>query len=206
MPKDSESIVISTGPIPGSQKVYVEHGDLRIPFREVALEESANEPPVRLYDTSGPYTDANFAPAVDEGLPRFLGRVQPVQYLLAHDPARRDGVDGDALRGDVAGQPLCPEMNRCLSRTRRIDAARFHGAAQVDDPAPPGGPHGRQQFLRHPADSGEVQREGLVPVFIRDFFSGGKLLITPHRVIDRSARVYTKLITNFFYVRRLIGS
>jgi phosphomethylpyrimidine synthase len=71
MPKDSDSIIITTGPIPGSQKVYVEHGDLRIPFREVALEESANEPPVRLYDTSGPYTDATFAPQVDQGLPRM---------------------------------------------------------------------------------------------------------------------------------------
>ena len=71
MPKDSDSIIITTGPIPGSQKVYVEHGDLRIPFREVALEESANEAPVRLYDTSGPYTDATFAPQVDQGLPRM---------------------------------------------------------------------------------------------------------------------------------------
>ena len=60
MPKDSESIVISTGPIPGSQKVYVEHGDLRIPFREVALEESANEPPVRLYDTRIVEADRRF--------------------------------------------------------------------------------------------------------------------------------------------------
>lgn len=71
MPKDSESINITTGPIPGSEKVYVEKGGLRIPFREVALEESANEPPVRLYDTSGPYTDSNFAPQVDQGLPRL---------------------------------------------------------------------------------------------------------------------------------------
>ena len=58
MPKDSE-IVISTGPIPGSKKIYVaagKDGELRVPFREVKLEESANEPPVRLYDTSGPYT------------------------------------------------------------------------------------------------------------------------------------------------------
>ena len=35
MPKDPGAIVISTGPIPGSQKVYVEHGDLRIPFRQL---------------------------------------------------------------------------------------------------------------------------------------------------------------------------
>src|SRR5436190_482385 len=56
---------------PGSQKVYVtgSRPDLRVPFREVALAatrgrqgETPNAP-VRLYDTSGPYTD--LAVAID---------------------------------------------------------------------------------------------------------------------------------------------
>jgi len=44
---------VDTGPIPGSRKVYVEgvlFPDLRVPFREIALHPSANEPPVVLYD------------------------------------------------------------------------------------------------------------------------------------------------------------
>ena len=47
---------------PNSRKVYVGDGRVRVPMREVSL--SAGEPPVRLYDTSGPrHTDAR------EGLP-----------------------------------------------------------------------------------------------------------------------------------------
>src|SRR5665213_2510818 len=45
------SVSITRGPLPGSKKVKVNG----VPFREVAL--SGGEEPIRLYDTSGPYTD-----------------------------------------------------------------------------------------------------------------------------------------------------
>ena len=38
---------------PGSRKVYVGDGRVRVPMREIAL--SAGEPPLRVYDTSGPH-------------------------------------------------------------------------------------------------------------------------------------------------------
>ena len=61
---------------PGSRKVYVGHGDVRVPMREIAL--SGEEPPLRLYDTSGPEGHD-----VAEGLP----------------PLRESWI---AARGDVA--------------------------------------------------------------------------------------------------------
>ena len=115
MPKDSDSIIITTGPIPGSQKVYVEHGDLRIPFREVALEESANEPPVRLYDTSGPYTDATFAPQVDQGLPRMReewirerGDVEEYAGREARPEDNHRRISGNASSSVIDLAPLRP--------------------------------------------------------------------------------------------------
>ncbi len=70
MPRDNDAISITTGPIPGSKKVYEEGTNgIRVPFREVVLEKSANEPPVRLYDTSGPYTDPDVMLNVEKGLP-----------------------------------------------------------------------------------------------------------------------------------------
>jgi len=48
---------ITRGALPGSRKVYVDVGGKGVPFREVGL--SGGEPPVRLYDTSGPYTDGS---------------------------------------------------------------------------------------------------------------------------------------------------
>ena len=64
---------VTTGVISGSAKVYATgntHPELRVPFREVTLHPSAKEPPVRLYDPSGPYTDAAAAIDIAAGLPR----------------------------------------------------------------------------------------------------------------------------------------
>ena len=47
---------------PGSRKVYVDGGRVRVPMREITL--SGGEPPLRVYDTSGPH-DAD----VRAGLP-----------------------------------------------------------------------------------------------------------------------------------------
>ncbi len=59
---------VTTGAIVGSRKVY--EGALRVPFREVAPHASANEPPVTIYDPSGPYTDPDVVIDIDAGLPR----------------------------------------------------------------------------------------------------------------------------------------
>ena len=64
---------ISTGPIPGSRKVYQAgelFPELRVPFREVAVHPSANEPPVTIYDPSGPYSDPTVQIDIEKGLPR----------------------------------------------------------------------------------------------------------------------------------------
>ena len=63
---------VTTGPVTGSRKVYsspVGHPDIVVPFREVVLDPSANEEPVRLYDCSGPYTERNAAINLATGLP-----------------------------------------------------------------------------------------------------------------------------------------
>src|ERR1043165_9603308 len=64
---------VTTGPICGSRKIYTTPDaapDLRVPFREIALDPSAKEPPVRVYDSSGIYTDLNAAIDVEHGLKR----------------------------------------------------------------------------------------------------------------------------------------
>lgn len=54
---------------PRSEKVYVEGSrrDLRVPFRAIKLHGEPGE--LRLYDVSGPYTDAAFEPDLKTGLP-----------------------------------------------------------------------------------------------------------------------------------------
>ena len=62
-------IGVTTGPIRGSRKVHV--GPLKVAMREIHLEPSCGEPPVRVYDTSGPYTDPNAAIDIAAGLPEL---------------------------------------------------------------------------------------------------------------------------------------
>src|SRR6201986_4707967 len=57
-----KSLSITRGALPGSRKLLVDG----VPFREVAL--SGGEPPVRLYDTSGPYTDESTTIDIEKGL------------------------------------------------------------------------------------------------------------------------------------------
>jgi phosphomethylpyrimidine synthase len=64
---------VTTGPIAGSHKIYVAPEaapDLRVPLREVVLTQAAAEPPVPIYDPSGPYTDAQAVIDVEAGLAR----------------------------------------------------------------------------------------------------------------------------------------
>ncbi len=62
---------VTTGALPSSRKIFVEgqtHGDLRVPMREISLHESANEPPLVVYDTSGAYTDPDATIDLEKGL------------------------------------------------------------------------------------------------------------------------------------------
>jgi phosphomethylpyrimidine synthase len=64
---------VTTGPITGSRKVYATPEaapDLKVPLREVVLDASSGEPPVPIYDPSGPYSDPDVAIDVEKGLPR----------------------------------------------------------------------------------------------------------------------------------------
>ncbi|PHZ83638.1 phosphomethylpyrimidine synthase ThiC [Paremcibacter congregatus] len=68
-----EKMEVSTGPLPASRKVYVsgtEFPDIKVPMREIDLHPSANEKPVRVYDTSGPYTDPQAKIDMYKGLER----------------------------------------------------------------------------------------------------------------------------------------
>jgi len=63
---------VTTGPIRGSRKIYVEGRDgIQVAMRAVDLEPSSGEPPVTLYDTSGPYTDPAQCIDIMAGLPEL---------------------------------------------------------------------------------------------------------------------------------------
>jgi phosphomethylpyrimidine synthase len=73
------STVANREPLPGSRKVHVSGpGGTRVPFREIALSptkgmrgETEINPPFRVYDTSGPYTDPEADIDLRRGLPEL---------------------------------------------------------------------------------------------------------------------------------------
>ncbi len=64
-----KQVSITTGPLPGSKKIYV--GNLHVAMREIQLSPEANEPNLCVYDTSGPYTDTKYMADINKGLPRL---------------------------------------------------------------------------------------------------------------------------------------
>ncbi len=72
---------LSYGPLSGSKKIYIPgitYSDIRVPFREIELSDTKDHHgkvtpnhPVRLYDTSGPYTDPSVRVDITQGLPQL---------------------------------------------------------------------------------------------------------------------------------------
>ena len=119
---------VTTGPISGSRKIYATPDaapELKVPVREIALDASSGEPPVPVYDPSGPYTDPDAAIDVERGLPR--ARLEWVK--------ERGGVEEyEAARSSRSTMATSPaSTSRGISPIRR---ARF---APFSLPPPPAG-------------------------------------------------------------------
>ncbi len=64
---------VTTGPLAASRKIYSSPAaapDLKVPHREIRMAEGSGEPPLPVYDTTGPYTDNDVAIDVEKGLKR----------------------------------------------------------------------------------------------------------------------------------------
>jgi phosphomethylpyrimidine synthase len=101
---------VTTGPISASQKVYSSpegYPDLRVPFREIALSAGAGEANFRVYDPSGPYTDAHAKIDVERGLPR-------VRDAWVRDRGGAEAYRGRGVKpednGNVAGSRLARDF------------------------------------------------------------------------------------------------
>ena len=72
----------TTLPFANSRKVYVQgsRADIQVPFREISLSDTPSSfgaeknPPVMVYDTSGPYTDPAIAIDIRSGLPALRAK------------------------------------------------------------------------------------------------------------------------------------
>lgn len=106
-------IGVTTGAIRGSKKIYVpspSHPEIKVAMREIALESSAREPAVRVYDTSGPYTDPNATIDISAGLAPLrrewiLARGDVEEYDARAVKPEDNGLKGPDRSGGVPGFP-----------------------------------------------------------------------------------------------------
>ena len=114
---------ITRTPFPGSRKIYLDgtRADIRVPFREISLTDTlvhegqgeprreAN-PPLRVYDASGPYTDPSATIDITRGLPglRWQGPTEPAttnaQRLALQIDAEAFGLPAAELQRWLAAE------------------------------------------------------------------------------------------------------
>ncbi|MFT8364724.1 MAG: phosphomethylpyrimidine synthase ThiC [Gluconobacter cerinus] len=108
---------VTTGPIQGSCKKWSEapgRPDILVPYREIALHPSANEAPVRVYDTSGPYTDTSVTIDVTKGLsaPRAAWLAKRGFERVA---ARAVKPEDNGFSSEAQAVPACPAPHEVYS-------------------------------------------------------------------------------------------
>ncbi|WP_279343061.1 phosphomethylpyrimidine synthase ThiC [Geothrix paludis] len=176
-PVDGTALAACLKPFPASTKIHVAGSlpGVRVPFRQIQLQPTRDfqdrlteNPPVVLYDTSGPYTDPAIAIDVAKGL----------------TPLRQDWILG---RGDVEALPGATSLYRKLrERDQELDAIRFHA-----DRKPLRAKAGRNVTQLHYARQGVVTPE-MEFIAIRENLgreaAGIKSRITPEFVRDEVAR------------------
>jgi phosphomethylpyrimidine synthase len=113
---------VTTGSFPSSRKIYVtgrRHGDLQVAMREIDLTPSANEPALRVYDTSGPYSDPEVATDIHRGLPE-LRRAWVVARGDVDEIEGREikPEDNGLARGEAGAVPVFDRGRRKVLRAK----------------------------------------------------------------------------------------
>ena len=150
---------VTTGPITGSRKVYTAPEaapDLKVPLREVALDPSSGEPPVPIYDPSGPYSDPDATIDVEKGLPR-LRTAWVRERGGVEDYQGRDIKPVD--NGNVSGKHLArsfPNTPKPLRASSRFPPRWTAGGSAGGDPARDvrSSPHASPTRRRRPLPTG----------------------------------------------------
>ena len=200
---------VTTGPLPASRKIHVmpeAAPDLRVPLREIELSSPA-EPPVRVYDTTGPYADADVTIDVRKGLARtrrawvlerggvedYAGRVvQPIDNGNVQQSVLRPFPQAPRPLRGLDGRPITQfEWARAGIITKEMIyvAARENlGRKQVLD--------GAEARLADGESFGASLPAFITPEFVRREVAAGRAIIPPIEAqtgLERLRRLFLRL-------------
>ncbi|MFQ5581149.1 MAG: phosphomethylpyrimidine synthase ThiC [Mariprofundaceae bacterium] len=182
-------------PFPNSRKVYIEgsRNDIRVPMREISLSPTqANlgeeeNPPVLVYDTSGPYTD----PEIEIDLKKGLPSIRETWIVERNDTERLDDLSsqyGRTRRDDTGLDEL--RFGHIRKPRRAIaghNVSQMHYArAGIITPEMEfvairenqRREHLREITRQHPGESfGAAIPQVITPEFVRDEVARGRAII-----------------------------
>ncbi|PEM01079.1 phosphomethylpyrimidine synthase ThiC [Bacillus wiedmannii] len=153
--------------LPGSKKVYVDgpRAGMKVPMREIEQSETNGipNPPIRVYDTSGPYTDPAYKVELEKGLqaPRhswILERGDVEAY-----EGREVKPEDDGVKVALKHTPVFPQMDRQPLRAKQ------------------GGNVTQMHYARKGIITSEMEyvaiREGVEPEFVRKEIAEGRAIL-----------------------------
>ncbi|AIW87157.1 thiamine biosynthesis protein ThiC [Bacillus mycoides] len=153
--------------LPGSKKVYVDgtREGMKVPMREIEQSDTngVQNPPIRVYDTSGPYTDPEYKVELEKGLqaPRHswtLGRGDVEAY-----EGREIKPEDDGVKVASKHTPVFPQMDRKPLRAKQgANVSQMH-------------------YARNGIITSEMEyvaiREGVEPEFVRKEIAEGRAIL-----------------------------
>ncbi|KMP97097.1 phosphomethylpyrimidine synthase ThiC [Bacillus wiedmannii] len=153
--------------LPGSKKVYVDgpRAGMKVPMREIEQSETNGipNPPIRVYDTSGPYTDPAYKVELEKGLqaPRHSWIIERGD-VEAYE-GREVKPEDDGVKVASKHTPVFPQMDRQPLRAKQgANVTQMH-------------------YARNGIITSEMEyvaiREGVEPEFVRKEIAEGRAIL-----------------------------
>ncbi len=155
----------------GSRKVYVEGArpDIQVPMREISLSPTTGSfgaeenQPVRVYDTSGPYTDANAEVDILKGL-------KPLRATWIRERGDTEEYEGREIRPEDNGYKSKEKASNSYPGLKRkpLRAKKSQNVTQL---------HYARKGIITPEMEFIAIREHISPEFVRDEVASGRAII-----------------------------
>jgi phosphomethylpyrimidine synthase len=180
---------VTTGALPASRKLYVPgqlHPGLRVAMREIAV--GGGEPPLRVYDPSGPYTDEAHRADIRRGLPGLRqGWIEARGDVEAYDGRDPKPEDDGLKAGEQRKVPVFDRAGRRPLRARPGAAPTQLAYARAGIVTPEmeyvairenlGRERAREAAARDGESFGAAIPDFVTPEFVRDEVARGRAII-----------------------------